>query len=105
MTKLTGIEGDGTVFSMATGLGPFVSLQPNAGLLNNTINILGQGLTGSTSVSFNGAAAKFKVVSDIDITATVPVTATTGPVTVTTPGGKLTSNQPFRVVASVSARP
>ncbi len=100
-----GTEGDGTVFSLATGLGPFVSLQPNAGLLNNTINILGQGLTGTTSVSFNGASAKFKVVSDTDITATVPVTATTGPVTVTTPGGKLTSNQPFRVVASVSARP
>lgn len=95
----------GTVFSLSVGLGPFVILEPNAGLVNNTIGILGQGFTGTTGVSFNGASAKFTVVSDTYIAASVPATATTGPVTVMTPGGKLTSNLAFRILATVSARP
>ncbi len=61
--------------------------------------ILGQGLTGTTSVTFNGVAAtSFKVGSDTFMTAVVPSGATTGPVVVTTPGGALTSNVSFRVL-------
>ncbi len=61
--------------------------------------ILGQGLTGTTSVTFNGVAAtSFKVGSDTFMTAVVPSGATTGPVVVTTPGGTLTSNVSFRVL-------
>ena len=52
----------------------------------------------STSVSFNGATAVFTVVSGTEIAATVPVGATTGFVTVTTPSGVLTSNKQFRVI-------
>jgi hypothetical protein len=49
-------------------------------------------------VTFNGAAAVFKVVSGTEITATVPKGATTGPVNVMTPTGTLTSNVNFLVV-------
>jgi hypothetical protein len=49
-------------------------------------------------VSFNGSAAAFAVVSDTEITTTVPASATTGFVTVATPGGTLTSNKKFGVV-------
>ena len=54
-------------------------------------------LTGSISVKFNGKAATFKVVSDTEITATVPSGATTGKVSVVTPSGTLNSNPQFVV--------
>lgn len=61
------------------------------------ITILGTGLTGATSVAFNGTPAVFTVVQDSEIATTVPAGATTGLITVTTPGRTLTSNIPFRV--------
>ena len=58
----------------------------------------GQGLTGTTHVTFNGVAAtKFSVVSDTYMTAVVPAGATTGAVVVATPAGNLTSNVSFRI--------
>lgn len=89
--------GDGTVFSLSTGLGPFVSLLPTFGSVSTGIKILGTDLTGATSVKFNGKAATFTVVSPSEITATVPTGATTGPVKVVTPRGTLTSNTNFTV--------
>lgn len=88
---------NGTIFSLSAGLGPFVEALPYTGAAGKTIKILGQGLTGTTAVSFNGTSASFTVKSDTYLTATVPLGATTGFVTATTPGGVLTSNQQFRV--------
>ena len=68
-----------------------------SGNVGKTVEILGQGFTGTTSVSFNGAPATFKVVSATYLTATVPSGATTGFVTVVTPSGTLTSNKKFQV--------
>jgi hypothetical protein len=66
-----------------------------------TAQILGQGFTGTTSVTFNGVpATSFKVASDTFLTAVVPSGATAGPVVVTTPGGALTSNKSFTIVPS-----
>jgi uncharacterized protein (TIGR03437 family) len=59
--------------------------------------ILGTKLTGATSVTFNGTAAKFTVVSNSEITTTVPAGATTGEVKVVTPSGTLASNVSFQV--------
>jgi uncharacterized repeat protein (TIGR03803 family) len=92
-----GANFDGTVFSLSVGLGIFVSLQPASGKVGATIRILGTDLAGTTSVSFNGTPAAFKVVSHSLISATVPESATTGFVTVTTPSGTLKSNVRFRV--------
>jgi uncharacterized repeat protein (TIGR03803 family) len=81
-----------------TGLGPFVSFVLPAGRPGQTAQILGQGLTGATSVTFNGVAAtKFSVVSDTYMTAVVPAGATTGAVVVATPAGNLSSNVSFRI--------
>lgn len=88
----------GTVFSLDTGLGPFVTFVRAAGRVGQTGPILGQGLTGTTSVMLNGTPASFRVVSDTLIKATVPAGATTGYVTVTTHSGTLTSNVPFNVI-------
>lgn len=70
----------GTAFSLDAGLGPFVGVVRNQAKVGQSAQILGQGLTGTTSVTFNG------------------VPATTFKVVVTTPGGTLTSNVNFRVI-------
>jgi len=90
--------GCGTLFTLSTGLGAFVSLERYAGKVGETGGILGQGFTGTTWVSLNGIPANFTIVSDTYIRATVPAGATTGFVEVNTPSGTLTSNQPFRVM-------
>ncbi len=90
--------GCGTVYSLSVGLGPFIETQTTTGKEGATVKILGTNLTGATSVTFNGTAVVFTVVSSSEITATVPVGATTGEVQVTTPGGTLSSNQKFRVI-------
>jgi uncharacterized repeat protein (TIGR03803 family) len=92
-----GPDGDGTAFQLSLGLGPFVSLVSTSGKVGTPIKILGQGLTGTTAVSFNGTPATFKVWADTYLAATVPSGATSGPVAVTTPTGTLTSNQEFRI--------
>lgn len=90
-------EGCGTVFHLVVpGLGPFVKTVPTSGKVGIIVSILGNNLTGATSVKFNGVAAKF-VTSSTDIAATVPVGATTGTVTVVTPARTLSSNVKFRV--------
>jgi uncharacterized repeat protein (TIGR03803 family) len=88
----------GNVFSYSTGLGPLVETVPVAAKVGKRVIILGNGLTGSTSVTFNGSPATFTVESDTYITATVPTGATTGPVSVTTPIGTLKSNPVFQVL-------
>ena len=88
--------GCGTVFGLSMGLGPFVETLPNSGKVGAAIRILGTDLTGATSVTFNGTAAKFKVVSKSEIETNVPSGATTGTVEVTTKN-TLKSNVVFRV--------
>jgi hypothetical protein len=90
--------GCGTVYSLSTGLSPFVAFVHASGKVGQTGGILGQGFTGTTEVSLNGIPSKFTVVSDTYIRATVPAGATTGYFTVTTRSGILTSNVPFHVL-------
>jgi uncharacterized repeat protein (TIGR03803 family) len=92
-----GADNDGTLFSLSLGLGPFVKTAPLSGDVGAAIKILGTDLTGTTSVTFNGTAATFTVVSGAEITTTVPTGATTGQVQVITPSGTLLSNASFQV--------
>jgi uncharacterized repeat protein (TIGR03803 family) len=89
---------DGTVFGLRVGLGPFVETNPAMGKVGRVVGILGNGLKGTTSVSFNGTLATFTVKSGTYIKAAVPTGATTGYVTVSSPSGTLTSNVPFHVI-------
>lgn len=99
-TATYGIGGaaDGTTFELSTGLSPFVSFLRNSGKVGQTIGIFGQGLTGTTAVSFGSATATFQIRSDAFLTAVVPAGAQTGFVEVTTASRFLKSNVPFRVV-------
>jgi uncharacterized repeat protein (TIGR03803 family) len=98
-TYAGGRYGDGTVYSLNMGLGQFTTFVQPTAAVGGTAQILGQGLTGTTSVTFNGlAATSFTVITDTYMTAVVPSGATTGKVVVTTPGGALTSNVNFRII-------
>jgi uncharacterized repeat protein (TIGR03803 family) len=90
-------SGYGTIYSVS-GLSPLVETTPVAGLVGQTVLILGNSLTGTSKVTFNGKSADFTVESDTYIRATVPAGATTGIVKVTTPSGALKSNPPFVVL-------
>lgn len=87
----------GTVYRLADGRAAFVRLVANHGKVGSTVEILGQGLTGATAVSFDGVAATFTNVEETYMTAVVPTGALTGTVTVTTFTGSYKSILPFRV--------
>jgi uncharacterized repeat protein (TIGR03803 family) len=89
--------GYGTVFQYASGLGPIVETVPTAAKAGKQVLILGNHLSGTTSVTFNGMPADFTVESDTYIKATVPTGATSGAVSVTTPTGTLNSSPQFVV--------
>jgi uncharacterized repeat protein (TIGR03803 family) len=94
-----GAFGGGTVYRLNLGLGPFVKFLINSGTVGSRVQIFGQELTGTTAVSFNGTrATSFKALSNTFLEAAVPAGATSGPVVVTTPCGRLTSNVRFYVV-------
>ena len=96
-TAVGGTAGDGTFYSLNLGLAPFVTFMPAPSEVGATVEVLGQGFIGTTAVSLNGAAAKFTVISDTYVTATVPNGATSGFITVTTPSGTLKSNKKFLI--------
>jgi uncharacterized repeat protein (TIGR03803 family) len=87
----------GSVFSFSVGLGAFVKTLTTSGGIGAKVIILGTDLTGTTSVTFNGVAATFTVVSASEVTATVPSGATSGTVRVATSSGTLDSNVPYQV--------
>jgi uncharacterized repeat protein (TIGR03803 family) len=97
MTYYGGTDGLGTVYSLSTGLGPFVETLPTAGKVGVKVTILGTNLKGATSVTFDGTAATFKVISNTEISTMVPAGAKTGIVQVTTSAGTLSSNVAFVV--------
>jgi uncharacterized repeat protein (TIGR03803 family) len=87
-----------SVYRFSNGVGPFMAFVLPSGRPGQTAQILGQGLTGTTAVTFNGVpATSFDVVSDTYLTAVVPSGATTGSVVITTLSETLTSNVNFRV--------
>jgi uncharacterized repeat protein (TIGR03803 family) len=96
-TGFGGTDDDGAIFSLSNNLSPLVETVPTMGKIGTRVIILGDGLTGSSAVTFNGVAAAFSVESDTYISATVPEGATTGTVSVATPTGTLNSNPQFAV--------
>src|SRR5207245_526827 len=78
------------------------SFTPTSGPVGTNVTISGTNFTGATVVTFNGVRADpFTVTSATAIQDTVPTGATTGTLSVTTPGGTATSASAFTVTNSV----
>jgi uncharacterized repeat protein (TIGR03803 family) len=92
-----GEPGYGTVFKLSIGLGPFVETRPTIGVVGEVVSIVGYGLKGATSVTFNDIPATMLYDAPTVIYAKVPAGAMTGKVQVVTPSGTLTSNVAFEV--------
>ncbi|MHB8520025.1 MAG: hypothetical protein ACYDH9_04640 [Limisphaerales bacterium] len=104
----------GRVFAFTHGRGAFsldanvvgtspaiTGFTPTNGPAGTPVTIRGAKFDGTLAVRFNGVdAASFLLNSPTNITATVPATATTGPVSVITPNGVATSSGSFVVVNS-----
>ena len=90
--------GCGTVFSVSTGLSPFVKTVPAAGAAGTAVEILGTDLTKTTAVTFNGTPALFQIISASEVKTTVPTNSASGKVEVKTDGVTLKSNTVFRVM-------
>jgi hypothetical protein len=80
---------------------PIISgVAPESRSVNAEVRIIGSNLTDATEITFNGAiAAIFSIDSSTQITVTIPTSATSGPITVKTPGGSNISPRPFTVTA------
>lgn len=80
------------------------AISPASGSANAVISITGNGFSNAiTSVKFNGVNATFSVVSTTLIKATVPVTAVSGTITVSTSSCTATSVTVFNVLNSTCA--
>jgi hypothetical protein len=99
----------GTILATTTGGVPPViptvsGFTPVSGLVGSTVIVSGTGFAGTTSVTFGGTAATtFDVISNTQVTAIVPQSAITGPITVTTPAGPGVSLTPFTVTVPPAA--
>ena len=69
------------------------SFAPAKAKVGSTVTLTGTNFTHTTSVTIQGVAAKFKVVSPTKITFTVPARAKSGAITVTNPAGTATSKR------------
>lgn len=96
-------NGGSRFFSFDTGLGPFVRTLTQSGDVGAKVTFLGEDFTGASEVEFGGASATFDVISDTELTATVPAAAVTGAVTVvTTSMGTLTALSNFKVLPKIT---
>jgi ABC-type phosphate transport system substrate-binding protein len=81
------------------------SFTPSSGVVGTTVILSGLRFTGTTAVQFNGtASASYTVNSDTQITAVVPLGATAGAISVSSPSGIAASLIPFAVIPSAQGQ-
>lgn len=76
---------------------------PASGTVGDSVTLSGTAMRFSTFVKFDGIPAAFTVTSDNSVIATVPPGATTGTVSITTPGGTASSSTLFALTPSAVA--
>ncbi|HEX9376954.1 MAG TPA: IPT/TIG domain-containing protein, partial [Actinomycetota bacterium] len=99
----------GALAPAARAAAPTVSgFSPSSGPVGTSVTITGTGFTGSgstctsTTVKFNGVSAGCTFVSTTQLKSTVPVLASTGPISVTNAGGTGTSSTNFAVTLGIT---
>jgi hypothetical protein len=89
---------------MAAAPAPAIaSFSPTSGPTGTEVVITGTGLTNANQVTFaGGEQAAYSVASDTQMSATVPQGAITGPITVATDEGSVTTAAPFTIQQSAN---
>jgi uncharacterized repeat protein (TIGR01451 family) len=72
-------------------------------VVGTNVVITGANFTNVTAVLFNATLANFSVNASNKLTTIVPTNATTGPLTVITPGGVIISTNSFRVLPNITS--
>jgi hypothetical protein len=78
---------------------------PAKATVGSHVTVRGKGLGAATSVTFGGAKARFKIVGDGKLVATVPPRAHTGPIAVTSPLKQVESRSAFAILPSAQTKP
>lgn len=78
------------------------SFTPTNGIVGSSVVITGANFVGVTGVLFDSAAGSFTVNASNRLTAVVPAGATTGPLTIVTPGGTIISTNNFLLVPNIT---
>ncbi len=92
--------------SCVLGYAPAVKISaftPSTAKANTSVTISGSGFKNVSAVRFNGVSASYKVVSATSITATVPTSATSGPLTVVTSAGTGVSVTSFLILPTITS--
>jgi len=96
--------GVGDPTSSTTSAPTITGVSTPQSLVNNSVDIYGTYFTGATALTFNGVpVTSFTVISATDIAAVVPTAASTGKITVTTPGGTATSAGTFAITPAITS--
>jgi hypothetical protein len=74
-----------------------MALEPKMAAAGTEVTIKGSDFKEAKQVMFNGKEAKFTVVNDSEIRATVPTGAKSGPIEILTPEGTVRSKTRFKV--------
>ncbi|HLK02978.1 MAG TPA: IPT/TIG domain-containing protein [Candidatus Acidoferrum sp.] len=90
-------------FTVNVAAPTITAVSPTSGQVGTSVSITGTNFTGATNVKFNGTAATFSISDASHISTSVPAGATTGPISVVTPGGTATSSGSFTVTTSSSS--
>lgn len=95
--KITVITPYGSKTSTATfKVKPTIAgFSPPSGAMGTIITLNGTAFTGATSVKFGTIVAPFSLISDTELTTTVPAQAPNAKISVVTPGGTATSTTTF----------
>jgi uncharacterized repeat protein (TIGR01451 family) len=74
-----------------------ISFSPASGMAGTGVTVTGANLDSTTNVTLNGTSASYTITATNQLTAIVPASATSGPITVKTLGGTATSSSSFTV--------
>ncbi|WP_035562859.1 FG-GAP-like repeat-containing protein [Hymenobacter sp. IS2118] len=104
VTTAGGSASSASSFTVTVPAPTISSFTPGSGPVGTSVNITGTNFTGATAVAFNGTAAPgFVVNSATQIAVSVPTGASTGFISLTTPGGSASSAGSFTVTTATLA--
>lgn len=99
MTLPSGVLSVKSRFAVSGKVAPGIrSFTPTSGKRGSTVTLSGTNLAGVTRVMIGGVSARFTVRSGTSLVLTVPLTARSGRIVITTAGGSATSLASYRVL-------